>query len=67
MLAYFNREISAVYRMVIFYLLRPLLVRGTYDNPELVMGYTGWYRLRGTDAAWGCIAFTHDKGLQFRW
>lgn len=59
---------KAFVRSIVFYALRPLMVRGTYDDPSEIMGYTGWFRLRGTNGAWGCIAFTHQEtGLQFKW
>lgn len=61
-------SLIALRRVFTLCLLYPLLEYGTYDNPENVMGYTGWYRLRGTKSRWGCVAFTHqDTGLQFRW
>jgi hypothetical protein len=56
--------IAAAVRFVLFYLLRPFVQRGTYDNPADVMGYTGWHSLPVV----GVLAFTHETdGIQFYW
>jgi hypothetical protein len=56
--------LKAFYRFTVFHLFRRFATYGTYDDPDLIMGYTGWYTL----PVLGCIAFTHRDGdTQFRW
>lgn len=56
--------LKALYRFILLTVFRPLATYETYDNPEDVMGYTGWYQLPGI----GCVAFTHQDGrTQYRW
>lgn len=57
-------RLKAVWRFLIFWLLRPLARFGAYEHESVTIHYLGWYEL----PVFGCVVFVKNDGhKQYYW